>query len=319
MLSYILRRLALSVLTLWLVSVAAFVLLRVAPGDAAVASLAMSPGEGALSPEDLARRRHDLGLDRPYVRQYLDWAGRLARLDAGRSTASGQPVVPEIRPRLGVTIELAAVTLVFVSVLGVGAGLLGAWARGRWADALARGFALAGLSTPAFWTGLLLIVAVAAWTGAFIAASYVPFWDGPWANLRAVLPAALVLAVRPASLVARVVRAATVEALGQDFVRAARARGLGEPAVLWRHAFRAAMLPVVTVIGVEAVFLLGGAVVIEQVFSLPGLGRALVAGVIERDYPLVQFVLLLFGGIAVALNLAADVLYARLDPRVRRE
>lgn len=318
MLFYILRRLPLALLTLWLVSVAAFVLLRVAPGDAAVASLALLPGEGALSPEELDRRRHDLGLDKPYVRQYLDWAGKLARLDAGRSTASGRSLLPEIWPRLWVTVELAAVTLVFVSALGVGAGLLGASARGRWADALARGIALAGLSLPAFWTGLLLIVAVAAWTGTFIAATYVPFWEGAWANLRAVLPAALVLAVRPASLVARVVRAATKEALEQDFVRAARARGLGEPAVLWRYAFRAAALPVVTVIGVEAIFLLGGAVVIEQVFSLPGLGRALVAGVVERDYPVVQFLVLLFGGMAVALNLAADVLYARLDPRVRR-
>jgi peptide/nickel transport system permease protein len=316
-LPYIARRLVLSLLTLWLVSVAAFVLLRVAPGDAAAASLAFAPGEAAQSKEQLERRRQELGLDRSWAVQYVVWAGALMRLDAGRSAASGQQVIGEVRPRLGVTLELAVATVLLVSAAGIGPGLLAAHARGKWADFFVRGLALIGLSTPPFWMGLLVIITLSAWADVFVAAAYVPFWDGPAANLRAVLPAAAVLAVRPAALLARVVRAAIVETLAQDFVRAARARGLSEAAVLWRHAFRAAALPVVTVIGVESLFLLGGAVVVEQVFGLPGVGRALVAGVIERDYPLIQFLLILFGLAAVALNLAVDMAYAGLDPRAR--
>lgn len=315
--AYISGRLALSLVTLWLVSVAAFVLMRVAPGDAATASLALSPGEASLSLDQLERRRHELGLDRPYVVQYVDWMGDLLRLDPGRSAASGLPVISEVRPRLGVTMELATITVAMVAVLGAGSGLLAAAARGGWVDVFVRAFALIGLSTPAFWMGLIAIIALASWANVFVAASFTPLWEDPWVNLQAVLPAAAVLAVRPAALVARVARSTVSETLSQDFIRAARARGLNEAAVLWRHAFRAAALPVVTVIGVEALFLLGGAVAVEQVFGLPGIGRALVAGVIERDYPLVQFLLVLFGAFAVAVSLVVDVTCAWLDPRLR--
>ncbi len=316
MLAYVLARLGLALLTLWLVSVTAFVLLRVAPGDAAVAALALSPGETSLSPEQLDRRRRELGLDRPYLVQYGRWVGDMLRLDAGRSAASGLPIVQEVGPRIGVTIELAVVTALLVTVVGGGLGLVSAAAGGKAADVTVRVIAHLGLAAPAFWIGLMLIIGLASWTGYFAASAYAPLLEDPWQNLRAVLPAALVLAVRPAALLARVVRASTAEALRQDFVRAARARGLGEATVLWRHAFRVAAPPVVTVIGVETLFLLGGAVLIEQVFGLPGVGRALVAGVIERDYPLVQFLLVIFGGFAVALNLVADLVYLRLDPRV---
>ncbi len=302
---------------MWLLSVVVFIILRMAPGDAAVAALARAPGEGALNVEQLGAKRRELGLDRAWPVQYAAWAADIARLDAGRSAATGLPVLDEIVPRLWVTAELVLLTLALVAALGLGLGGLAAAQRGRAADVAARALALVSLSAPAFWVGLLLIIAVASWTGIFIASSFVPLFDHPAANLRTLGAAALVLSIRPAALVARVVRVSTVDALAQDFVRAARARGLSERAVLWRHAFRSASLPALTVLGAEAVYLLGGSVVIEQLFGLPGIGRAVAAGVLERDYPLVQFATLMFGGAALTVNLVADVAYARLDPRVR--
>jgi peptide/nickel transport system permease protein len=317
MTGYVARRVAVALLTLWVVSGVAFILLRVAPGDAVVAAMALAPGESGLTQEALDARRHELGLDRPMARQYADWLAGLARLDAGRSSATGLPVIAEVSPRLGATAELAVVTFVFMCAAGFGLGIASAMARGGLADSVVRYGALAAMSAPAFWLGLIAVVAIASWTGVFVASSYVPFWQDPGRNLLAVAPAAATLAVRPAALLARVVRNAAVDAMHEDYVRTARAKGLAERVVVVRHALPPALLPSVTVAAAEAVFFLGGAVVIEQLFGIPGVGRALAAGVIERDYPLVQFLVLVFGSAAVVINLGTDLLYARLDPRVR--
>ncbi|MEX0761172.1 MAG: ABC transporter permease [Dehalococcoidia bacterium] len=315
--SYLLRRFALSLITLWLVTVVAFVLLRVAPGDAVLAAMAQAPGEGTLTAGQIEAQRAALGLDRSYPVQYVTWTADLLRLDPGASMATGAPVWDETAPRLAVTIQLALLTIVIIVLVGCVLGVTAARYRGSRIDTAVRSIALAGLSTPAFWLGLLVVVAVAAWTGRFIAGAYSPLWDDPWRNLQHVGPAALVLAVRPAAVLTRVVRTSTAEALGSEYARAARARGLSESRLAWMHAFRSAMLPAVTVMGAQVVFLLGGAVLIEQVFGLPGIGRALVSAVMSRDYTMVQFLVLVFAVVAVVVNLVIDLLYARLDPRVR--
>ena len=317
MLRYLARRAALSLLALWLVSVGVFVLVRIAPGDAVTAALAMSPGEGGVSAEELEQRRRELGLDRSWPVQYADWLGDVARLDAGRSLTTGAPVMDSIWPRVAATAELALFSLLFVACAGFAGGLAAARWAGRWPDILLRSLSLAVLSTPAFWLSLLLIVGVATWTGHFLAGGYEPFAAAPGQNLAAVLPAAAVLALRPAALLLRVVRASTLESSGSQFFLLARMKGLTEGKALSGHAFRAAMLPAVTVVGAQAVFLLGGAVAVEQVFGLPGVGRALVQSVMARDYPAVQALALLFGVAAISINFAIDIVYVRLDPRVR--
>ncbi len=317
MASYIARRAALMLATLWLLTLLAFALLRVAPGDAALAALAQSPGEGFLTAEQLESRRHALGLDRSYVRQYADWMWGLARLDAGRSIASGLPVFEELAPRYAVTLELAAVTVLLTTAFAVPAGILAAYRSGTWIDRAVRAAALSALAVPSFWVGLIVLLTLAAWFGYFSAIDYAPPTADLWRNLQQIGPAAVVLALRPAGLLTRVVRSTTVEALALDHVRAARAKGVGEVAVVWRHAFRTAAPHVLTVLGAQAVYLLGGAVVVEQVFNLPGLGRSVAAGVLARDYPTVQFLVLAFGAVAMAVNLAVDLLHGALDPRVR--
>ena len=316
---YLVRRAVLSAITIWVVTLIAFVLMRVAPGDAVLAAMARSPGEGTLSAQQMEQRRADLGLDRSYPVQYIAWLGGLTRLDAGKSLVSGIPVSEEVAPRIAVTIELSLLALALAGVTGAVTGVIAAGARGGRFDAGASVVSMAGLSAPAFWLGLLVVLALAIWADLFVAAGYRPIWDDPAGNLLRMIPAAAVLAVRPGALIFRVVRTATVEVLGSDFVRTARAKGLGRTRILWGHAFRASALPGLTVLGAQTVFLLSGSVVIEQVFGLPGLGRLLTDGVLSRDYPVVQFLVMLFGLFAVVANLAVDFAYSRLDPRVRFE
>ena len=314
---YLVRRAVLSAITLWVVTLIAFALMRVAPGDAVLAAMARSPGEGALSAQQMEERRAALGLDRSYPVQYFDWIAGLARLDAGKSLVNGVPVSEEVLPRIAVTLELSALALALAGVTGAGAGVIAAGARGGRFDVGASVASMAGLSAPAFWLGLLVVLALAIWFDLFVAAGYRPIWQDPAGNLLRMIPAAAVLAVRPGALIFRVVRTTTVEMLASEFVRTARAKGLGGPRILWGHAFRASVLPGLTVLGAQTVFLLSGSVVIEQVFGLPGLGRLLTDGVLSRDYPVVQFLVMLFGLFAVLSNLVVDFAYSRLDPRVR--
>ena len=314
---YLVRRAVLSAITIWVVTLIAFVLMRVAPGDAVLAAMARAPGEGALSPQQMQERRTALGLDRSYPVQYVTWIVDLVRLDAGKSLVSGVPVSEEVTPRIAVTIELSLLALALAGVVGGVTGVVAAGARGGRFDVGASFASMAGLSAPAFWLGLLVVLALAIWADLFIAAGYRPVWEDPAGNLVRMIPAAAVLAVRPGALIFRVVRTATIEMLDSDFVRTARAKGLGESRILWGHAFRASALPGLTVLGAQTVFLLSGSVVIEQVFGLPGLGRLLTDGVLSRDYPVVQFLVMLFGLFAVLANLVVDFAYSRLDPRVR--
>ena len=241
----------------------------------------------------------------------------MARGDAGRSAVSGEPVATELRPALLVTAELALLSLALMGVAGVSAGLLAARYPFKFPDFAVRALALLALSMPAFWIGLLLIVAVANFWGVFLASRFVPLSEAPGANFIAFAPAAVLLALRPAAVLARVVRAETLSASLSQHYLFARASGASVARALVHHGFRTTVLPALTVAGAQAVFLLGGAVVVEQLFGLPGVGRALVTAVGARDYPTVQFLVLAFGAAAISINLVLDVLGARLDPRAR--
>ena len=315
--SYLARRLVLGLLTLWLVTLASFVLLRMAPGDAVSAALATSPGEGGLSQAQIDRQRQELGLDRTWFEQYGSWLGDMVRFDGGTSLATSRPVFDHLGQRALVTLELALFTVLFAALFGITAGMAGARKAGTALDTGVRILAFVTLSVPTFWIALVMVIAVASWTGHFLAMGFVPYSVTPAANLSSILPAALVLALRPAAILARMTRASTLEAMQSQSFLFARSKGIALGDAVRKHAFRTALLPVVTVIGAETVFLLGGAVVVEQVFGLPGLGRSLVSAVLARDYPVVQALVVIFAISAVALNLLVDAAYVLLDPRLR--
>ncbi len=314
--NYIVKRLALSALTLWLVTVAVFVLVRILPGDAVVAASAQAPGEGSLTRAEIDAGRAALGLDRSLVVQYGEWFGELIRLDAGESFVTGTSVWSEMRPRLSVTVELALVALIITAVSGTSLGVLSASAEGSRFDVVVRSFSLLAASVPQFWIALFLVVIMASWWGYFIPVEYSHIWDDPGRNAQQILIPAVILALRPMALLIRVMRASSIEILSTDYIRAARARGLLNRDVLFRHTLRNALIPSLTVLAAQSVFLLGGAVIIESVFNLPGVGRALVQAISFRDYPIIQFLTLLIALGAIFINLGVDILYWAIDPRI---
>lgn len=314
MTAYLAKRLALMVPAAFGATLVVFVLLRVAPGD--MVSAVLGP-EGATDPVAAARLRQALGLDRPLLVQYAVWLGDLLRLDAGDSLWRNASVWSIVGPKVAVTLELAALALGVSIAVALAAGALAARYPGTWLDAAVRLFTLGGLAVPGFWLGLMVVLALARYLGYFPFLFYRSPVDDPWGNLQQFLVPALVLGWRLAALTTRMVRSALLDTLQEDYVRTARAKGLGEGAVLVRHALRNASLPVVTLVGFQAGHLLGGVVVIETVFNLPGLGRALVDAVAARDYPVVQFLVLLFALVTLTVTLVVDLVYAWLDPRVR--
>ena len=315
--NYLFKRLALSALTLWLVTVVVFVLVRVLPGDAIVAASAQSPGESSLTRAEIEAGRAALGLDRGIVVQYGEWFGDLISLNAGESFVTGRSVWAEMRPRLSVTLELTLVALIIVTVGGTTLGILSASAEGSRFDVAVRSFSLLAASVPQFWIALFLVIIMASWWGYFIPVEYSHVWDDPARNAQQILIPAVVLALRPLALLTRVMRASSVEVLSTEYIRAARARGLLTRTVLFRHVLNNALIPSLTVLAAQVVFLLGGAVVIESVFNLPGVGRALVQAISFRDYPIIQFLTLVIALGAVFINLGVDILYWAIDPRIK--
>jgi ABC-type dipeptide/oligopeptide/nickel transport system permease component len=304
MLRYGLRRLGQSVPTLVAVSVLTFAMVRLIPGDPAV----LIAGEEA-TPETLRGIREQLALDRPLAEQYLVYAGRLLQGDLGTSIRSKQPVAGELAARIPATVELALAALLVLVVVGALLGVAAAVWRDRWPDHLVRVLSLVGVSTPTFWLGAVLILLFA------IRFRLFPV-SGRGALVYLVLPA-VTASMDGVALVARLVRASLLDVLAEDYVRTGRAKGLGEGPVVWRHALRNALIPVVTVLGLELGRLLGGVVVVESVFGWPGFGRLLVTAIQTRDYPLVQSAILVFGAAVILLNLAIDLSLGLLDPRVR--
>jgi peptide/nickel transport system permease protein len=313
--SYLIKRALSLPLTLLGVSVVTFLFLRLIPGDAITARLGTST---ALSPEQLDRMRALFGLDQPLHLQYLNWLGSLARGDAGYSIRSGQPVTAEIAQRLPVTLELAVAAAVVALTIGLPLGLISALRPGSGWDLTARGFGLIGLALPNFWLGTLIILLFARYlhwmpnTG-----GYVDLFQDPLGNLKFLVFPSITLGVAMAAVVMRTTRSAMLDVLGTDYIRTAHAKGLAGQRVIARHALKNGLIVVVTILGIQVGYLLGGAVVVEEVFSLPGLGRLLLNAINQRDYALVQAAVLVIASLFVAANTLVDVLYGVLDPRIR--
>ena len=312
MVRFIIRRLLASIPVLLLVSMITFGLLWLVPGDPASIFL-----DASATAEALDRVRRELGLDRPFLVRMGEWYLRLLQGDLGTSLLLNRSVTEAILERLPITLSLTAMAFVLAVLLGVAAGVLAAMRHGRAADQGLMSLALLGLSLPEFWLGLVLIWLVAVLVPIFPAGDYVAFAKDPWQWARHLALPTFSLACIQMGFVARMTRSSMLEVLSQDFIRTARAKGMPEPYVVLRHGLVNAMVPIVTVMGIMVGALLGGAVVTEQVFSIPGLGRLIIGAVLSRDFPVIQGGLLFLALIYLTVNLVVDLLYAVIDPRVR--
>lgn len=312
MASEILRRLMAAIPVLGVVAIAVFALLHATPGDPAV----IIAGDYATA-EDIARIRARLGLDRPFLAQLGIWLGRVVRGDLGVSIFSGLPVTTLIGQRAGATVALTVLAMAISVGVGVPLGVLAAWKKGAWIDRAVMVAAVSGFSMPVFWLGFLLVYVFAVSAGWLPVQGYQPLAAGLWPFLRHLILPAVTLSVVYMALIARMTRASMLGVLGEDYIRTAFAKGLAPRRVLLRHALKNASLPVVTIIGLGFALLIGGAVVTESVFALPGLGRLTVDAIIRRDYPVIQGVILVVSGVYVLINLVVDLLYVVLDPRIR--
>ncbi len=312
MAAYLLRRVSLMILTLFGISVVIFVLLRLVPGN--VADIIFDAA-GMINPAEKAQLEKELGLDQPIAVQYGQWMGGLLRGDLGHSYISDRPALEEIAPRLPITAKLAGLALVFSILFGVPLGVVSAVRQNTAIDYFLRVLSLSGLSMPAFWLGLLILMAFVAWTGFIPIYSETP--QGLWDALLVYSVPAAAVGFRSSALVMRLTRSSMLEVLRQDYIRTARAKGASESAVNYRHALSNAILPVITVIGIEAAFLIGGLIVTETVFNIPGIARFLVEAIRWRDYPIVQNLVMLIACVVVLVNFIVDMLYAALDPRIK--
>ena len=312
--TYILQRLVVATLTLLGMSLVIFVLLRLAPGD--IVDILFSTA-GYVSPSEKQAILKELGMDRPYWVQYVDWLRQILSGDLGKSYRYDLPAWQVIKPLLPVTIELAVLSMVFAVILGVPFGVISAVRRGRPLDYVLRVISLAGLSMPAFWLGMVIILALVAWLHWVPPLTYVsPAENFQLHAVQFLLPA-LAVGYRSSALIMRITRSSLLEVLREDYIRTAWAKGQRHRIIVWRHALKNAILPVVTVIGIEFAFLIGGLVVTETVFNLPGVARFLVQAILWRDYPVVQNLVMFIAIVVIFSNLAVDMLYGVLDPRVR--
>lgn len=309
---YLLRRLLAVIPVLAIVGVLVFAMLRLTPGDPA----AVLAGDYA-TPEQVAAIRTQMGLDRPVPEQLLTWTTRILSGDLGVSIFSQQPVSKLIRERVEPTVVLTVVTVLLAVAAAVPMGVLAAWRAGGWLDRVVMSLAVTGYSTPVFVVGYALVYVFAMQLQWFPAQGYAPLDQGWWACLRSVTLPSVTLAFLYMGLIARVTRASVLEILAEDYVRTARAKGLRQPQVLMRHALKNAAVPIVTVVGIGIASLLGGVVVTETVFNIPGLGRLAADAISRRDYPIVQALILLFAATYAVINLLVDLSYLLFDPRIR--
>ncbi len=310
----VLGRLADLALVVFGVSVIVFLMIRLIPGDAVAIMLGAN---AEVTPERMAELRARVGLDQPMLVQYLRWAGAALTGDFGTSLWTGRPVAGEILIHLWPTLELTLLSLAFGAGLSVPVGCLMAQTRGRGADVALRLGAIAGLTIPSFWLGIVLILLLSHLAPGFASLGYVPFTQDPLGNLQRMILPAFALALPILANLSRLVRSAMLDALGQDYIRTARAKGASERLVVYKHALRNALIPFVTSVGILTGYLLGGAIVVEQVFAIPGLGRLILGAIAERNYPLIQATILMVTVGFVLVNFLVDLLYVIIDPRVR--
>jgi len=313
---YIVKRFFLMIPTLLGVAALIFLLLRVIPGDVVEAKFMTGEGQG-LSSQVMAAERARLGLDKPVWQQFAIWVWGLLHLDLGISMWTGSPITEEIKLRFALSLQLALMATLVATVLAIPLGIVAALKQDTWVDYAVRVFSIAGLAMPSFWLGILMILAfliIFKWLPPMV---YTPFWENPWQNLAQLIWPALAVGYRYSAVATRMTRSSMLEVLREDYIRTARAKGLWLKLILVRHALKNAMLPVVTVIGLEFAFLLGGLVVTEQVFNLNGLGLLFVQAIARRDYTLTQALVLLVAFVFIFTNFVMDVMYAWLDPRIR--
>ncbi len=312
---YIVRRLLLMIPTLLGVAILIFVLMRVVPGD--IVQLRYAADGGSVAAEVLAAERARLGLDKPLWRQFVDWTGGLVRGDLGTSMWTGRPIAYEVSIRFQVSLQVAIMATLLAVTLSIPLGTLAALKQDTWVDYAIRIFSIAGLATPSFWLGIVMILGlliVFQWLPPMVTVS---FFRDPWTNLSQLVWPALAVGYRYSAVATRMTRATVLEVLREDYVRTARAKGLRERVIVVRHAMRNALLPVVTIIGLEFAFLISGLVVTEQVFNLNGIGKLFVESITRRDYTMTQALVLLTAATFILVNFAVDLLYAWLDPRIR--
>src|SRR6266513_2733303 len=312
MVSYILRRVLSTVPVMAIVALFGFSLLYIAPGDPA----AVIAGDQA-SPDDVERIRQALGLDRPFLVQFGSWLWRILHVDLGTSIFTNLPVASLIAQRIEPTFSLMAITLVLTILVAVPLGVVAAWLAGSWLDRTIMAFAVFAFSLPVFVVGYVLAYVFALQLDWLPVQGYTPLAEGIWPWLQNLILPAVALGCVYIALIARVTRAAMLEVLQQDYIRTARAKGIGQGGILFVHALKNASVPIVTVIGIGVALLIGGAVVTETVFAIPGIGRLTVDAILRRDYPVIQGVILIFSGAYVLINLLVDLSYTLIDPRIR--
>jgi peptide/nickel transport system permease protein len=312
MLAFIIRRLASTVLVMVLVGVFIFLLLHLAPGDAA----AIIAGDNATS-EQIAGIRKSLGLDDPLHVQFWRWAARVLVGDLGISIFSNVPVATLIGQRIWPTLSLSFTTIVLAVTLAVTAGVLAAWKAGTWIDRLVMILSVVSFSVPVFVVGYVLIYVFAITLRWLPVQGYTPIAEGLWPWARHLVLPSVALGLAYVALIARITRTAMLDVLAEDYMRTARAKGVATAPILFKHALKSAGVPIVTVIGIGIALLIGGVVITETVFNIPGIGRLVVDAIAKRDYPIIQGVILLFSGVYVIVNLLVDLSYSVLDPRIR--
>ncbi len=321
MLRYVIKRLLLMVPTLFGAAVLVFVLMRMVPGDICV--LRLATGGGSMDPQVINNCRLELGLDKPYFAQFLAFLKGLATLDFGNSMWTGRPIISEVGLRFQLSLQVAIMATVLSIMIAIPLGTISAVKQNTWIDYVVRGFSIAGVAMPSFWLGILIILGILitskAWFGRpwMPPITYVPIWQDPLYNLSMLVWPALATGYRYSAVATRMTRSAMLEVLREDYVRTARAKGLFQKLIVRRHALRNALLPVITIIGIEFAFLMGGLVVTEQVFNLNGLGKLFVESVSNQDYNMTQALVMLVVAIFAFTNLAVDIVYAWLDPRIR--
>ncbi|WP_127598279.1 ABC transporter permease [Nitratireductor alexandrii] len=312
MIAFLAKRIAVGLLTLVVASIVVFAVLEIVPGDPAQLMLGMNATE-----EALAALREQMGLNQPVVTRYLGWVSGLVVGDFGRSFTYSSPVIELVAERAVVSLPLALMALILSTAIAIPVGLFAAARRGKAADTLAMGAAQFGVAVPNFWFALILIYVFAVWLRLVPAGGFSGWENGLLSGLRALLLPAIALALPQAAILARVTRSALLEVLGEDYIRTARAKGMPRKAVLWRHALRNAMIPVLTILGLQFAFLLAGTIIIENVFYLPGLGRLVFQAITQRDLIVVEGVVMLLVASVVIVNILVDICYALVDPRLR--
>ena len=314
---YLVRRLLLFVPTLILASIMVFTLMWIVPGDAAMMILTGEGESGRVKTEDLERLRHDLGLDRPFYIQYGHWLANVVTGDLGDSIWYKIPVIDELKAKFPVTLQLAVMAMIIATLAAVPLGILSAVTQDSWIDYGCRVFTLVGVALPFFWTGILMVYALAYFFDWLPPLGYATLWEDPLTNLQQLIFPALALAFYEMAFTARVTRSAMLEVLREDYIRTARSKGIREGLVIGRHALKNAILPIITISGYQFGRLLGGVIIIEVIFVVPGMGTLLINSIVHRDFVMIQGMILMVAAVILTLNLVIDLLYGILDPRIR--